>query len=263
VPHAARGGAIAVDTSSAYRLHGVPLVGPEVDSDRAREHDGIVANPNCCTIPLSMVLKPLHDGAGLARVRVSRYQSMSGAGAHRMEELRRTPPAEAHLDTDWDYDGVDFDEEVKLRAETRKILELPDPPISVTSVRVPVLIGHTEPCGWKPKNISRPKAREASCPKRRVYASKMSRVRATQSAPTTPARTRAQRRDDRQRARPLRRLRQPAQGRGAQRDPDRGATPGALRSPSLRGWRWLVCAWLSPLLTARNRGNPRRIAAVI
>jgi aspartate-semialdehyde dehydrogenase len=145
VPHAVRGGAIAIDKSSAYRLHdGVPLVVPEVNGDRAGEHDGIVANPNCCTIPLTMALKPLHDAAGLARVRVSTYQSMSGAGTERMEELRATAPAEAYLDMDWDFDGVDFDEELKLRAETRKILELPELPISVTCVRVPVLIGHTE-----------------------------------------------------------------------------------------------------------------------
>jgi aspartate-semialdehyde dehydrogenase len=145
VPHAVRGRAVAVDKSSAYRLqHGVPLVVPEVNGARAAEHDGIVANPNCCTIPLTIVLKPLFDAAGLARVRVSTYQSMSGAGAGRMEELRATPPAEAHLDMDWDFDGEDFDEEVKLRAETRKILELPDLPISVTCVRVPVLVGHTE-----------------------------------------------------------------------------------------------------------------------
>jgi len=115
-----------------------------VNGDRALAHEGIVANPNCCTIPLTMALKPLHDAAGLARVRVSTYQSMSGAGASRMEELRTTPSAEAHLDMDWDFDGEDFDEEVKLRAESRKILELPDLPISVTCVRVPVLIGHTE-----------------------------------------------------------------------------------------------------------------------
>ena len=145
VPHAVRGGAVAVDKSSAFRLQdGVPLVVPEVNGGRAAEHHGIVANPNCCTIPLTMVLKPLHDAAGLSRVRVSTYQSMSGAGAGRMEELRATPPAEAQLDMDWDFDGVDFEEESKLRAETRKILELPDLPISVTCVRVPVLVGHTE-----------------------------------------------------------------------------------------------------------------------
>jgi len=145
VPHAVRGGAIAIDKSSAYRLQeGIPLVVPEVNGARAGEHDGIVANPNCCTIPLTMALKPLHDAAGLVRVRVSTYQSRSGAGVERMEELRATPSAEAHLDMDWDFDGVDFDEEEKLRAETSKILELPELPISVTCVRVPVLIGHTE-----------------------------------------------------------------------------------------------------------------------
>jgi aspartate-semialdehyde dehydrogenase len=145
VPHAVRGGAIVVDKSSAYRLQdGVPLVVPEVNGDRASEHDGIVANPNCCTIPLTMALKPLHEAAGLARVRLSTYQSMSGAGAGRMEELRATPSAEAHLDMDWDFDGEDFEEESKLRADARKILELPGLPISVTCVRVPVLVGHTE-----------------------------------------------------------------------------------------------------------------------
>jgi aspartate-semialdehyde dehydrogenase len=145
VPHAVRGGAIAIDKSSAYRLApDVPLVVPEVNGESAAENDGILANPNCCTIPLTIALKPLHDAAGLARVRVSTYQSMSGAGAGRMEELRATPSAEAHLDMDWEFDGEDFDEEKKLRAETRKILSLPDLPISVTCVRVPVLIGHTE-----------------------------------------------------------------------------------------------------------------------
>jgi aspartate-semialdehyde dehydrogenase len=145
VPQAVAGGAVAIDKSSAFRLQdGVPLVVPEVNGERAPEHHGIVANPNCCTIPLTMVLKPLHEAAGLAGVRVSTYQSRSGAGIERMEDLRSTPPAEAHLDMDWEFDGVDFDEESKLRAETRKILELPDLPISVTCVRVPVLVGHTE-----------------------------------------------------------------------------------------------------------------------
>jgi aspartate-semialdehyde dehydrogenase len=145
VPHAVRGGALVVDKSSAYRLQdGVPLIVPEVNGAHAREHDGIVANPNCSTIPLTMVLKPLHDAAGLARVRVSTYQARSGAGVERMEELRRTPAGEAHVDMDWEFDGEDFEEETKIRAETRKILELPELPISVTCVRVPVLVGHTE-----------------------------------------------------------------------------------------------------------------------
>src|SRR6266581_538475 len=145
VPHAVRGGAVAIDKSSAYRLQdGVPLVVPEVNGDRAAENDGIVANPNCCAIPLTMALKPLHDAAGLARVRVSTYQSVSGAGAQRMEELRATPSGEANLAMDWDFDGEEFEEESKLRDETRKILELPELPISATCVRVPVLVGHAE-----------------------------------------------------------------------------------------------------------------------
>jgi aspartate-semialdehyde dehydrogenase len=145
VPHALAGGAVAIDKSAAYRLQeGVPLVVPEVNAPRALEHDGIVANPNCCAIPLTVALKPLHDAAGLARVRVATYQSASGAGARRMEQLRSTPPGEADLAMDWDFDGVEFEEESKLRAETRKILELPELTISATTVRVPVLIGHAE-----------------------------------------------------------------------------------------------------------------------
>ena len=145
VPHAVRGGAVAVDKSAAYRLEpGIPLVVPEVNGERALEHDGIVANPNCCTIPLTCVLKPLHDAAGLARVRVSTYQSVSGAGARRMEALLAEPQAEHDLDMNWDWEGDETDEEAKLRAETRKILELPDLPISATTVRVPVLVGHAE-----------------------------------------------------------------------------------------------------------------------
>ena len=145
VPHAVRGGAVAVDKSAAYRLQdGIPLVVPEVNGERALEHDGIVANPNCCAIPLTMTLKPLHDAAGLARVRVSTYQSVSGAGAQRMEELRATPSGEGNLAMDWDFDGEELDEESKLRDETRKILELPELPLSATCVRVPVLVGHAE-----------------------------------------------------------------------------------------------------------------------
>jgi aspartate-semialdehyde dehydrogenase len=123
---------------------GIPLVVPEVNGERALEHDGIDANPNCCAIPLTMALKPLYDAAGLARVRVSTYQSVSGAGAQRMEELRGTASGEGNLAMDWDFDGEEFDEESKLRDETRKILELPELPISATCVRVPVLVGHAE-----------------------------------------------------------------------------------------------------------------------
>jgi aspartate-semialdehyde dehydrogenase len=145
VPHAVRGGAVAVDKSAAYRLEpGIPLVVPEVNAARALEHDGIVANPNCCTIPLACVLKPLHDAAGLVRVRVSTYQSVSGAGAQRMEQLRAEPQEQHNLAMDWVWDGDETDEESKIRAEAQKILELPELPISATTVRVPVLVGHAE-----------------------------------------------------------------------------------------------------------------------
>jgi aspartate-semialdehyde dehydrogenase len=145
VPHAVRGGAVVVDKSSAYRLEpGIPLVVPEVNGARALENDGIVANPNCCSIPLTCVLKPLHDVAGLRRVRVSTYQSVSGAGAQRMDRLRSEPPEQHDLAMDWTWEGDETDEESKIRAETQKILELPDLPLSATTVRVPVLVGHAE-----------------------------------------------------------------------------------------------------------------------
>jgi aspartate-semialdehyde dehydrogenase len=145
VPHAVSGGSLAIDKSSAYRLaDGVPLVVPEVNGGRALEHDGIVANPNCCTIPLTCVLKPLHEAAGLKRVRLATYQSVSGAGASSMERLRGEEPDRHDLRMDWDFDGVEFDEETKIREETRKILELPELPVHASCVRVPVMVGHAE-----------------------------------------------------------------------------------------------------------------------
>jgi aspartate-semialdehyde dehydrogenase len=145
VPHAVRGGAVAVDKSSAYRLvDGVPLVVPEVNGGRATDNEGIVANPNCCTIPLTCVLKPLHEAAGLRRVRVATYQSMSGAGATNMQRLAETQPHDLDLLMEWDFDGEEFDEETKLREETRKIMELPELPISANCIRVPVMVGHAE-----------------------------------------------------------------------------------------------------------------------
>jgi aspartate-semialdehyde dehydrogenase len=145
VPHAVRGGAVCVDKSAAFRLEsGIPLVVPEVNGDRALEHKGVLANPNCCAIPLALVLKPLHDAAGLRAVRVATYQSASGAGAQRLQRLLDEPQAEHDLAMDWDYDGEEFEEESKLREETRKILELPELPVSATCIRVPVPVGHAE-----------------------------------------------------------------------------------------------------------------------
>ncbi len=148
VPSAVHGGAVVVDKSSAYRLvDGYPLVVPEVNGERAGAalaSTRVVANPNCSTIPLTCVLKPLHDAAGLRAVRVSTYQAVSGAGAQRMEQLRAESPDDYDLAFDWDWEGDETDEEAKIRAESRKILELPDLPISATTVRVPVLVGHSQ-----------------------------------------------------------------------------------------------------------------------
>jgi aspartate-semialdehyde dehydrogenase len=145
VPQTAAAGALCIDKSSAFRLEdGIPLVVPEVNGGRALEHQGIVANPNCCSIPLSIALAPLRDSVGLARVRVSTYQSVSGAGAQALERLRAERPDGHDLRMDWSFDGVEFDEESKIRAETRKILELPDLPLSATCVRTPIPVGHAE-----------------------------------------------------------------------------------------------------------------------
>jgi len=145
VPIAASAGSLCIDKSSAFRLeNGVPLVVPEVNGERAFEHSGVVANPNCCTIPLTLALAPLHAAAGLRSVRVSTYQSVSGAGAEAIQDLRGESADDHLLRMDWEFDGVEFDEESKIRAEARKILELPELPISATCVRVPVVVGHAE-----------------------------------------------------------------------------------------------------------------------
>jgi aspartate-semialdehyde dehydrogenase len=145
VPHAVRGGAIAIDKSSAWRMKpDVPLVVPEVNGDRALEHNGVIAVPNCSTIQMLVALKPLHDAAGLRSVRVATYQSVSGAGKQSMERLRAESVEEHDLRGDWTMEGEEFEEEAKIREETRKILELPDLPVQATCVRVPVLIGHLE-----------------------------------------------------------------------------------------------------------------------
>jgi aspartate-semialdehyde dehydrogenase len=144
VPHAVAGGTVCIDKSDAFRLtDGVPLVVAGVN-DSALDHDEIVANPNCSAIQLACVLKPLHKAAGLASVRLATYQSMSGVGDAGIERLRATDPAEGDLAMDWDLEGDEFSEESKLRAETRKILGLPELPLQAQCVRVPVLVGHAQ-----------------------------------------------------------------------------------------------------------------------
>jgi aspartate-semialdehyde dehydrogenase len=144
VPHAVQGGAVVIDKSDAYRLQeGIPLVVAGVN-DHALNGGEIVANPNCSAMQLTCALKPLHEAAGLARVRLATYQSASGAGDAGIERLRNIGPAEGDLGMDWELDGDEFSEEWKLRAETRKILELPELALHATCVRVPVLVGHAQ-----------------------------------------------------------------------------------------------------------------------
>jgi aspartate-semialdehyde dehydrogenase len=142
VPPTAADGTVCVDKSDAFRLaDGVPLIVAGVNDD-ALDDSSIVANPNCSAIQLGCVLKPLHDAAGLRRVRLATYQSMSGAGDPGIERLRAVKPMEADLAMDWELDGDEFSEESKLRAETRKILGLPELALQATCVRIPVLVGH-------------------------------------------------------------------------------------------------------------------------
>jgi aspartate-semialdehyde dehydrogenase len=142
VPPTADSGVTCIDKSDAFRLtDGIPLVVAGVN-DEALDSGRIVANPNCSAIQLACVLKPLRDAAGLRRVRLATYQSMSGAGDAGVERLRAVAPMQADLAMDWDLVDEEFDEESKLREETRKILGLPELPIQATCVRVPVLVGH-------------------------------------------------------------------------------------------------------------------------
>ena len=162
-PAAAEAGALVIDNSSAWRMKdNVPLVVPEVNGDDIRENEGIIANPNCCAIPLTVVLSPLQKAAGLQRVLVSTYQSASGAGRALVDELEEQtraiangtePPVTAYpqqlaynvVPGGWrpEADGYN-EEEVKIVNETRKIMHLPELPIAATCVRVPVPVGHGE-----------------------------------------------------------------------------------------------------------------------
>ncbi|MBK9249869.1 MAG: aspartate-semialdehyde dehydrogenase [Ignavibacteria bacterium] len=157
-PIAAAAGCVVVDNSSAWRMHSdVPLVVPEVNAGDLWNHHGIIANPNCSTIQLVVALKPIHEAFELKRVIVSTYQSVSGAGQKGVDHLTaeiegREPEARIsshriafntvfHSFTD---DSGISEEEQKVRRETRRIMNLPDLPIAVTCVRVPILGGHGE-----------------------------------------------------------------------------------------------------------------------
>jgi len=163
-PKAAAAGCVVIDNSSLYRMDpDVPLIVPEVNPDAIDGYKkrNIIANPNCSTAQMVVALKPLHDAAGIKRVVVSTYQSVSGAGKEGMDELfeqsraifvgDKSEPRKftkqiafnviPHIDVFLD-DGS-TKEEWKMVAETKKILD-PKVKVTATCVRVPVFVGHSE-----------------------------------------------------------------------------------------------------------------------
>jgi aspartate-semialdehyde dehydrogenase len=164
-PEAARAGAIVVDNTSAFRMEpDIPLVVPEVNPDEvARLGRRIIANPNCSTIQMLVALEPIRRAAGIKRIVVSTYQATAGAGARAMAELGRQarlwavgepiPPPEIFphqilfecLPQIGAFcESGDTVEEEKMINETRKIFGDPAMRVSATTVRVPVLVGHSE-----------------------------------------------------------------------------------------------------------------------
>jgi aspartate-semialdehyde dehydrogenase len=158
-------GAIVVDNSSCWRMDPeVPLVVAEVNPEAIEQHQGIIANPNCSAMQALVVLKPIHDAAGLERIVFSSYQSTSGTGARAVEELKdqahailhgMEPPAATIYPHQIAFnvvpqvetfkDGDDYTtEERKVIAESRKILGLPDLRITATCARVAVINCHSE-----------------------------------------------------------------------------------------------------------------------
>jgi aspartate-semialdehyde dehydrogenase len=169
-PEIIKRGGVIIDNSSAFRMEsGVPLVVPQVNADDIKNHKGIIANPNCSTAPLVLVLKPLDEKFGIKRVVVSTYQSVSGAGKSAMDELTTASrkllqnPEPALSSDEHKYEAfvhpIAFNlipqidvftengytkEEMKLINESRKMLHRPDLAITCTAVRVPVYISHSE-----------------------------------------------------------------------------------------------------------------------
>lgn len=162
-PAAVERGCVVIDNSSNYRLNPeVPLVVPEVNPEDVKWHRGIIANPNCSTIIMVVVLKPIHDAAKIKRVVVSTYQAVSGAGQEGIEELdaqtraimagEEYPPKKfayqiafnliPHIDV---FQEMDYTkEEWKMVKETHKIMHDSTIGITATTVRVPVFRSHSE-----------------------------------------------------------------------------------------------------------------------
>ncbi len=167
--------AVLIDNSSAFRLEkDVPLIVPEVNASDALKHNGVIANPNCTTILLTLVLAPLNKISPIKRVIVSTYQSVSGAGQLAMEELKfltkkylQGEPKESEvlpyslafnlfLHNSPMLANNYCEEEMKMTNETRKILNISDLKLSSTCVRVPVLRAHSESVNIEFENIIKP-----------------------------------------------------------------------------------------------------------
>ncbi|RCW55668.1 MULTISPECIES: aspartate-semialdehyde dehydrogenase [Halanaerobium] len=162
-PQVKSAGGIVIDNSNAFRMDpDAPLVVPEVNGEDLREHQQIIANPNCSTIQMVMLLKPLAEKFGLKRLVINTYQAVSGAGKKAVDELieqtkaylnkeeikkenfnhqiafNAIPQIDVFLDNDYTK------EEMKMVNETHKILHDPDLPVTATCVRIPVIFGHGE-----------------------------------------------------------------------------------------------------------------------
>ena len=158
-PHFAEQGTVVVDNSSAWRMDpDKPLVVPEINATVLGKNDKIIANPNCSTIQLVMVLYPLHQKYNLKRVVISTYQSITGTGKQAVDQMeieRRgdvsSDPAYPHAidqnclpHCDVFGDNAYTKEEMKLVNEPKKIMNLPELRLTATAVRVPVVGGHSE-----------------------------------------------------------------------------------------------------------------------
>lgn len=164
-PAAAESGCVVIDNSSGWRMDPeVPLVVPEVNPHAVADYrrKGIIANPNCSTIQMVVVLKPIYDAAGIERVVVSTYQAVSGTGKNAMEELTEqtknlltfqevTPEVYPHRIAFNCFPHIGSflengytEEEMKMVHETHKIMEDPNIRVSATTVRIPVFYGHSE-----------------------------------------------------------------------------------------------------------------------
>ena len=174
-PSAVKAGAVVIDNTSAYRMDPeVPLVVPEVNPDDAKNHKGIIANPNCSTIIANVPLWPIYKKYGIKRFVSCTYQAVSGAGAAAMDELaaqsadylagRKIKPVEFPHQIAFNLfshnssiaENLFNEEENKMIRETRKIFHDDDLLISATCVRVPVFRAHAEALHIELKNSAEP-----------------------------------------------------------------------------------------------------------